>query len=159
MTIPGIGSLSRTICSTGSVEGHEAAAVSPSLRIYAALFAAVCIGAAPAPDTSGGKSSVMLAFETLRCVAVYEIDQQALAARHINLPATILSLSGRAPKVPPDAARGARPERSVSAFLRAIQTMLHLALKALASLSRADRAALTVRANGADAGSMPGHAV
>lgn len=157
MTIPGIGSLSRTICSTGFVKGHEA--VAPGLSIYAALFAAVCISAAPAPDSSGGKSSVTLALETLRCVAVYEIDQQALAAQRLNLPAAILSLSARAQQVPPDAARGARPERSVGAFLRAIQTMLHLALKALASLGRADRAALTVRANGADAASMPGHAV
>lgn len=154
MTIPGIGSLSRTnLLNRFRQKGHEAVAV------YAALLAAVCISAAPAPDTSGGKSSVTLAFETLRCLAVYEIDQRALAPRRINLPATILSLSGRTQQVPLDAAQGPRPERRVGAFLRAIQTMLHLALKALASLCRADSAALTVRANGADAGSMPGHAV
>lgn len=149
--------------------GREAVAVSSTLGVCAALFAAVCISAAPADDAAYDKSRATLA-------TVYEIDLQAVAPLLINRPATALSLSRRAPPVSTGAAQRAQPERSVRALLRAIQTMFHLArtayvamaerlslsghpwLRALASLSLASREALTVRANGSDA-SSPWHAV
>jgi small-conductance mechanosensitive channel len=65
--------------------------------------------------------------QALTRVTVYEIDQQAFAPLLVNRPAMAedlaLSLSGRAGQVEPGAARGPHQERSVHAFLKAIQGM------------------------------------
>jgi CRP-like cAMP-binding protein len=62
-------------------------------------------------------------------VTVYEIDQQAFAPLLINRPAMAedlaLSLSRRAQQVQAGAAQSPQQERSVHAFLRAIQTIFH----------------------------------
>jgi CRP-like cAMP-binding protein len=62
-------------------------------------------------------------------VTVYEIDQQAFAPLLINRPAMAedlaLSLSRRAQQVQTGAARGSQQQRSVRAFLKAIQTIFH----------------------------------
>ena len=67
--------------------------------------------------------------EALTRVTVYEIDQQAFAPLLINRPAMAedlaLSLSRRAQQVQAGAAQGPQQERSVRAFLRAIQTIFH----------------------------------
>ena len=67
--------------------------------------------------------------EALTRVTVYEIDQQAFAPLLINRPAMAedlaLSLSRRAQQVEAGAAQGPQQERSVRAFLRAIQTIFH----------------------------------
>jgi signal-transduction protein with cAMP-binding, CBS, and nucleotidyltransferase domain len=67
--------------------------------------------------------------EALTRVTVYEIDQQAFAPLLINRPAMAedlaLKLSRRAQQAQTGAARGPRQERSVHAFLRAIQTIFH----------------------------------
>jgi len=67
--------------------------------------------------------------EALTRVTVYEIDQQAFAPLLVNRPAMAedlaLSLSRRAQKVQTGAAQGPQQERSVRAFLRAIQTVFH----------------------------------
>jgi CRP-like cAMP-binding protein len=62
-------------------------------------------------------------------VTVYEIDQQAFGPLLINRPAMAedlaLSLSRRARQVQTGMAQGPQHERSVRAFLRAIQTIFH----------------------------------
>ena len=67
--------------------------------------------------------------EALTRVTVYEIDQQAFAPLLINRPAMAedlaLSLSRRAQQVQAGAAQGPQQERSVRAFLKAIQTIFH----------------------------------
>jgi CRP-like cAMP-binding protein len=67
--------------------------------------------------------------EALTRVTVYEIDQRAFAPLLINRPAMAedlaLSLSRRAQQVQTGAAQGPQQERSVRAFLRAIQTIFH----------------------------------
>jgi CRP-like cAMP-binding protein len=67
--------------------------------------------------------------EALTRVTVYEIDQQAFAPVLTNRPAMAedlaLSLSRRVQQVQADAARGPQHERSVRAFLKAIQTIFH----------------------------------
>jgi small-conductance mechanosensitive channel/CRP-like cAMP-binding protein len=67
--------------------------------------------------------------EALTRVTVYEIDQQAFAPLLVNRPAMAedlaLSLSRRAAQVHTGATQGAQQERSVRAFLRAIQTIFH----------------------------------
>ena len=67
--------------------------------------------------------------EALTRVTVYEIDRQAFAPLLINRPAMAedlaLSLSRRAQQVQTGAAQGPQQERSVRAFLKAIQTILH----------------------------------
>ena len=151
-------------------KGREAMAVSPALGVYAALFAAVCISAASTDDTAYGTSRAPLA-------TACEIDPRAAAPLLIDRPATTVALSRRVQPVPTGGAQRPRPERSVRALLRAIQTIFHLArtayvaltehfslsgppwLRAPASLSSASREALTVRANGSDASSTPWHAV
>jgi small-conductance mechanosensitive channel len=65
--------------------------------------------------------------EALTRVTVYEIDQQAFAPLLVNRPAMAedlaSSLSRRAEKVHAGTAQGPQQERSVPAFLRAIQTV------------------------------------
>jgi hypothetical protein len=67
--------------------------------------------------------------EALTRVTVYEIDQRAFAPLLINRPAMAedlaLSLSRRAQQVQTGAAQGPQQERSVRAFLRAIQAIFH----------------------------------
>ena len=67
--------------------------------------------------------------EALTRVTVYEIDQQAFAPLLINRPAMAeelaLSLSRRAEQVQTSAAQGPGQERSMPAFLRAIETIFH----------------------------------
>ena len=67
--------------------------------------------------------------EALTRVTVYEIDQQAFAPLLMNRPAMAedlaLSLSRRARQVQAGAAQGPQQERSVRAFLKAIQTIFH----------------------------------
>jgi CRP-like cAMP-binding protein len=67
--------------------------------------------------------------EALTRVTVYEIDQQAFAPLLTNRPAMAedlaLSLSRRAQQLQTGAARGRQQERSMRAFLRAIQTIFH----------------------------------
>lgn len=149
-------------------KGHEAAAAARNLGIWAALFAAVCISVAPAHHAADSKSrGTLVCHDALPNVPVYEIDQQALAPLRINRPATALSLSRRAEQVQTGAAQPPQHARNVRAFLRAIQTIFHLArtaylamaarlslsgrqwLRALASRSLANRAGLTVSASGA----------
>jgi small-conductance mechanosensitive channel len=65
--------------------------------------------------------------EALTPVTVYEIDQQAFVPLLVNRPAMAedlaLSLSRRAQQVQAGAAQGPQQERSVRAFLKAIQTI------------------------------------
>ncbi|TXL71376.1 hypothetical protein FHP25_30255 [Vineibacter terrae] len=172
-------------------EGHEAVAVSTNLGICAAVLAAVCISAAPAPDAAGGRSGVTLvhdkrgsfssvcaestpAFtdvtvrEALMRATLHEIDQQASGSATVG-SAAVLSLSGRALQIQAGTAPRRQQGRGVRALLRAIQTIFHLARTAclamverlslsaaprrrtLASVSLANRGALTVRAGGSDA--------
>jgi small-conductance mechanosensitive channel len=67
--------------------------------------------------------------EALTRVTVYEIDQQAFAPVLENRPAMAedlaFSLSRRAQQVQAGAPQGRQQERSVHAFLRAIQTIFH----------------------------------
>jgi small-conductance mechanosensitive channel len=67
--------------------------------------------------------------EALTRVTVYEIDQQAFAPLLINRPAMAedlaLSLSRRAQQVQAGAAQGPQHDRSVRAFMKAIQTIFH----------------------------------
>jgi CRP-like cAMP-binding protein len=67
--------------------------------------------------------------EALTRVTVYEIDQQAFAPLLLNRPAMAedlaSSLSKRAQQAHPGGAPGPQQERSVHAFLRAIQTIFH----------------------------------
>ena len=67
--------------------------------------------------------------EALTRVTVYEIDQQAFAPLLTNRPAMAedlaVSLSRRARQVQAGAARGPQHERSVRAFLKAIQAIFH----------------------------------
>ena len=67
--------------------------------------------------------------EALTRVTVYEIDQQAFAPLLINRPAMAedlaLSLFRRARQAQARAAQGPERERSVRAFLKAIQTIFH----------------------------------
>jgi CRP-like cAMP-binding protein len=67
--------------------------------------------------------------EALTRVTVYEIDQQAFAPLLMNRPAMAedlaLRLSRRAQQVQTGAAPGPQQERSVRAFLKAIQTIFH----------------------------------
>jgi hypothetical protein len=67
--------------------------------------------------------------EALTRVTVYEIDQRAFAPLLINRPAMAedlaLSLSRRAQQLQTGAAQGPQRERSVRAFLKAIQTIFH----------------------------------
>ncbi|HEX2891486.1 hypothetical protein, partial [Vineibacter terrae] len=164
-------------------KGHEAVAVSTNLGICAAELATFCISAAPADDAAGGKSRVTLVHDkrasfspvcaqstsvftgvTVRAAlmraALHEIDQQAFGS------ATALSLPGHALQIPAGTASRHLQGRGMRAFLRAIQTIFHLArtaclalakrfslsaaprLGALASVSLANRVALTVRAGG-----------
>jgi CRP-like cAMP-binding protein len=62
-------------------------------------------------------------------VTVYEIDQQAFAPLLMNRPDMAedlaLSLSRRARQVQAGAAPGPQQDRSVRAFLKAIQTIFH----------------------------------
>ena len=66
--------------------------------------------------------------EALTRLTVYEIDQQAFAPL-LNRPAMAedlaLSLSRRVQQAQAGAAQGPQQERSVRAFLRAIQTIFH----------------------------------
>jgi small-conductance mechanosensitive channel len=67
--------------------------------------------------------------EALTRVTVYEIDQQAFAPLLTNRPAMAedlaVSLSRRVQQVQAGAVRGPQQERSVRAFLKAIQTIFH----------------------------------
>ncbi len=148
-------------------EGHEAVAVSTSLGICAAVLAAVCISAAPAHGAASGKPGVTLvhdergSFSPVRTEVTSALT--AVTVREASMRATPYETHQQVFGPRGQQGRGTR------AFLRAIQTIFHLArtaciamaerfslaaaprLRTRASVSLASRVALTVRAGGSDA--------